>query len=372
MKAVPVTFVSSSAKRGGTERYLRMLLDSLSGAWISGVVCLEDGPLVESLRGRGYPTEVLRTSKRLHDIVWAAWRLRKLLRRANSRVVHADNLKAALVAVLATRGSRIPVVWVKHDFSWDGWLARLVGRACEQVVGVSSSVTRTFDGQARTNVRVIHHGLPALKVDREAGRRLILSALGPPAPSAVIALVGRLHPVKGHRELLEIIPSLLESCAGTRFAFVGGEDQSLLDYAADLKRDIVAADLQDVVTFLGHRDDAVDLISGCDLVVIPTVMDRAGFGREGFSYVGLEALAVGTPVVGYDHGGLPELLDDCGMLVPAGDRRALAATLLRVIEDTETRRRMAHCGRQRAARSFTLSSMVAKTQECYVEAARSR
>jgi glycosyltransferase involved in cell wall biosynthesis len=369
---VPVTFVSSSAKRGGTERYLTMLLDSLAAPWISGVVCLEDGPLVESLRRRGYPTEVVPTSKRLQDIIRSAWRLRKLLRRAGSRVVHADNLKAAVVAVLATRGSPIRVVWVKHDFSWDGWLARLVGRGCEQVVGVSSSVTRTFDSQARTKVRVIHHGLPPLNVDREAGRRLLLSALGVPAHSTIIALVGRLHPYKGHRELLEVIPTLLGHRRGIHFVFVGEEDESLPQYAASLKREIIAADLQDVVTFLGHRDDAIELISGCDLVVIPTIKDRAGFGREGFSYVGLEALVAGTPVVGYDHGALPELLDGCGALVPPGDRRALAAAILGIIEDPERRRRMARCGQQRAATSFVLSRMVSKTQQCYVEAARSR
>ena len=54
-------------------------------------------------------------------------------------------------------------------------------------------------------------------------------------------------------------------------------------------------------------------------------------GREGFPYVGLEAMAVGTPVVGYEHGGLPEMLGDCGLLVSPGDRNALGEAILHLL-----------------------------------------
>lgn len=372
MTAVPVAFVVSAAQPGGTERYLEMLLDGLGQDWVSSVVCLEDGPLVETLRAHGYSTAVLPTSKRARDILASAWRLRKLLRRTNPKVLHADNLKAALISTLATWASPIPVVWVKHDFSWDGWLARFIGRRCEQVIGVSSAVTSTFNGRVRTKVRVVYNGLPAIEVDRDAGRQLMLSALGPPAPSTIVALVGRLHPAKGHRELLAVTPVLREHSPGARVVFVGGEDRSQRAYASALRREVAAADLDDVVTFLGHRDDAIELMSGCDLVVIPSVEEPAGFGREGFPYVGLEALAVGTPVVGYDHGGLPELLGDCGSLVPPGDRSALANAITRVVEDVELRRQMARCGRERRARLFTLTRTVEETRQCYLEVAKSR
>jgi glycosyltransferase involved in cell wall biosynthesis len=368
MTAVPVTFVTD-AQPGGTERYLTLLLDGLGPAWIRDVVCLEDG-LADRLRARGYPARTLKTSRRKADILATAWRLRRLVRSSDTGVVHADNLKAALISVLATRGISLPVVWVKHDFSWDGWLARLVGKRCEQVIGVSSSVTRTFDGQGDTNVRVVHNGLPPMQVDREAGRRRLLDLVGPPEPSAIVALVGRLNPLKGHRELLSVIPALRDSAA-TRFVFLGGDDNSRPEFAAELRREVASAGLGDVVTFLGHQDGAVELIGGCDVVVIPTVCDSAGFGREGFPYVALEALAVGTPVVGYDHGGLPELLGECGLLIPPGDRGALGDSIRRLLDDPDLRDRLGRCGRKRVAEEFSLSATLRSMKTSYREATKS-
>ncbi len=56
---------------------------------------------------------------------------------------------------------------MKHDFSWDGRLARAVARRCDQVVGVSEAVTETFRGKTRRKVHVVHNGLPPLEVDRD-------------------------------------------------------------------------------------------------------------------------------------------------------------------------------------------------------------
>ena len=60
------------------------------------------------------------------------------------------------------------------------------------------------------------------------------------------------------------------------------------------------------------------------MLVIPSVTSRGGLGKEGFSLVALEAMGVGTPVVAYEYGGPPEVLGECGLLVPPGDRDALA------------------------------------------------
>jgi glycosyltransferase involved in cell wall biosynthesis len=361
---VPVTFVISHALSGGSERYLELLLDHLEPAWVHGVVSLQDGPFVARLRASGFEVEVVETGPRL-SMLPSAMRLRRLINHDPPAVVHANGVKAALVAALAR--PRAPVVWVKHDFSWDGPLARLVARRCARVVGVSAAVTATFRGRLRDRVRVVHNGIPAIDRDRSMGRDAVGTLIGAGGP--VVILVGRLHPAKGQLELVEAAPRVLERRPDTRFLLLGGEDPYQLDYARRVRGRIAELGLTRSVLSRPHHPDAPGVMAGCEVAVMPSVPDERGMGREGFGLVGLEAMTVGTPVVGYEGGALPEVLGDCALLVPGGDRVQLAEGIAGLLDDPERRDRMADCGRRLARERFTIDSTVAGMRDCYVEVA---
>lgn len=364
---VAVTFVSSHARLGGEENYLLKLIEELGPGWTRNVICLEDAPFVERLRLEGIPTEVIPTGPRL-GIAPSAVKLRRALRRANPDVVHANGVKAAVVCAAALVGSRTPWIWLKHDFSWDGRLANLVAARATQVVGVSEAVTETFRGDIRKKVHVVHNGLPELHVDRERGRARLLSLLGDDA-TEVVSLVARVDPTKGHRELIDILPDLLDARPGLHAAFIGAEHFPHLEFAEELRAEISEQGLGQAATFVGFQDDAVELIAGSDIVAIPSTIGERGLGREGFPYAGLEAMAVGTPVVAYAHGGLPEMLGDCGRLVRPGDRGALRDGILDLLDVPGAYEEAAACGRARVQERFTLAGMVEAMRERYREAA---
>ena len=364
---VAVTFVSSHARLGGEENYLLKLIEELGPAWVRNVICLEDAPFVERLRAEGIPTEVIPTGPRL-GIAPSAVKLRRALARARPDVVHANGVKAAVVCAAALVGSPTPWIWLKHDFSWDGRLANLVAGRATQVVAVSEAVSETFDGAARRKVRVVHNGLPELHVDREQGRARLRSLLGHD-PSDVVALVARIDPTKGHRELLAILPELLEARPGLHVAFIGAEHFPHLEFAEELRAEIAQSGLDRSATFVGFQDDATELIAGSDVIAIPSTIGERGLGREGFPYVGLEAMAVGTPVVAYAHGGLPEMLGDCGRLVPPDDRGAFRDAILGLLADPDAYEKAAACGRARVQERFSLTGMVDAMRERYREVA---
>jgi glycosyltransferase involved in cell wall biosynthesis len=364
---VRVAFVSPFVIQGGAERYLSLLLGGLDRSWIERIYFLADGPLVEELRAQGYPLEVVATGAGPASIVRSALRLRRELRRLRPEVVHADGIKGALVATLALAGTGIPVVWLKCDFSRDGWLARAVARRCRSIAAVSRAVTETFAESALQKTTVVPFGLPEAAVDRAAGRAALEALLGG-GGGPVLGLFGRLDPHKGHREILAVLPRLRER-HDVQAVFVGADDPAHPGYREQLVGEIAAAGLTEAVAVPGYRADSVELIAGCDALVIPSVTSRGGLGKEGFSLVALEAMGVGTPVVAYDYGGPPEVLGECGLLVRPGDRDALHEALLRLLEDAELRARLSACGRRRARERFSLSAMIGAMETRYREAA---
>jgi glycosyltransferase involved in cell wall biosynthesis len=89
------------------------------------------------------------------------------------------------------------------------------------------------------------------------------------------------------------------------------------------------------------------LYAECDLFVLPTLADMS-------SWVVLEAMATGRPVVVSGVGGIPDLVEEgvTGFLIPPGDRGALAGSLNALLESPELRRTMGLAGRRRVEERF--------------------
>ena len=118
------------------------------------------------------------------------------------------------------------------------------------------------------------------------------------------------------------------------------------------------------VRFLGHRDDARELLAACDVYANSSI-------SEGVSLTILEAMAAGLPVVATRVGGTPEIVDDtCGRLVPARDPEALAAALAELARDRgASPRRSGRGARARVEQHFTLDRMVREYRDAYYAAA---
>ncbi len=369
LSPVGVSFVSSHALGGGSERYLELLLSNLEPEWVRGLVSLQDGPFVERMRALGHKVDVVETGARA-GMAPAALRLRRVLRRQGPDVVHANGVKAALVAGLATSGSRMPVLWLKHDFSWDGPLARLVAWRSRRVVAVSGAITTVFGPRLSPKVSVVGNGVPAYARDEESGRALVGQLAGAPGPVAL--LVGRLHPAKGQLELVESAPRVLERRPDARLLLLGDDDPNQVAYGRRVRERVRELGIEQSVRFAGHRDDPLRVMSGADVMVLPSVPDDRGFGKEACPFALLEAMSVKTPVVAYAAGGIPEVLGDCGRLVAEGDRAALADAIIELLGDRGARERAGECGYARVRERHGLAGTVDSMKRVYVEMAAGR
>jgi glycosyltransferase involved in cell wall biosynthesis/GT2 family glycosyltransferase len=365
---VRVLFLSSHSRRGGSERYLESVVARLGDGWVEQIVCLEEGPLVTSLRRNGIPVHVLQTSRSGGSIIASARRFRLLVQQSRADVIHANGVKAAVVAAIASLRSRVPIVWIKHDFSYDGLPARVIASQCRFVVGVSKAVTDTF-GKATERIRVVHTGIEVSPIDRDMAHRALIDEMGVDSGSRVLGLVGRLHPVKGHATVLDILPELINRIPLIEVAFVGAEDDAYPGYENELKLRADELGVGHRVHWLGYRDDLRGLFGGIDILVVPSGPHRRGPGREAFPLVALESMAAGTPVVGFDRGGFPEVIGDCGLAVSYQDTRQLVESIVRVLTDQALADRLAACGRERVEKYFTFDPMLRALRSIYADAA---
>ncbi len=110
--------------------------------------------------------------------------------------------------------------------------------------------------------------------------------------------------------------------------------------------------------FLGRIQDVPGFLSGLDIFVLPSL-------SEGQSIAVLEAMAAGLPVVVSAVGGMPELVDGCGMTFPPGDADALSGVLSTLISSSDLREELGRRARARVMERYNLSAMLYEYERVY-------
>jgi glycosyltransferase involved in cell wall biosynthesis len=373
---VPVTFVNSSTRIGGAELFLISLLDGLGRGWVDRVIVPGSGELADLLRDRAVPTEVVDSGRRL-GLAAGAGRLRRALRERPPRLLVAHGSRAALTTALAGTGGGPVWVWSRVDRTLDGPVARWLARRCAMVIGTSESVIDAL-GRSPRRARAVYPGIPEYTIDRRDAREQTLARLACRRDTEVVVLSGQLCRPKGQAELIAAAPRILGARPRAHFALLGGEREGFAGDEDELRGLARELGVERRVHFLGQRPpgigdvaEAVRFVAGCEVLVAPSLRDRYGW-QEGFGLAVAEAMKVGTPVVAYRHGSLPEVLGDAGLVVSEGDSAGLAEAVVRLLGDSRLRESIAAEARSRADRLFDPAAALRGTRAAYAEAASTR
>ena len=168
------------------------------------------------------------------------------------------------------------------------------------------------------------------------GRDEVRREIGTSPDSTVIVQVSRMEPWKGHKLHLEALGELRGLDDWECWQVGGAQRPDETRYVDEMQALARSLGIADRVRFLGRRSDVPDLLAAADIFCQPNL------GPEPFGIVFVEALNAGLPVVTTAMGGPLEIVDDsCGRLTPPGDVRALAAALQELVENPETRNRLA-------------------------------
>jgi colanic acid/amylovoran biosynthesis glycosyltransferase len=172
---------------------------------------------------------------------------------------------------------------------------------------------------------------------------------GDPAPAGYVMFAGRFVEKKGAMYLIEAVRRLEAMGRDVRLLLVGAGPLE-----AELRR--ATASLKHV-EFRGWmpNNELRRWMRGALALCVPSVHAADG-DAEGLPTVVIEAMAAGTPVIGSDHAGIGEAIEDArtGFLVPEQDPDAIAAALRRLLDDPGLRRQLGENARSAAVEHFDM------------------
>jgi glycosyltransferase involved in cell wall biosynthesis len=356
-------------QRGGAELMLRQLVGFTSEVkWT--VAFLESGPMVSEFQDLGVASHVLQ-AKRLRNVatyVATVHALARLIREQRAEIVVGWMTKAQLYAGPAAFLARVPAVWYRMETpSRTSPLDRLAtALPAKLVIAVSAATGRE---QARLfparPIRVVY---PGVELDRFDPDRLppavaLREELGLPTDIPIIGIFGRLQEWKGMHVLIEAMPRVLEQHPDARCVVVGGIHALEPDYRGRLTDLIDRLGIGEQVVLAGPQSNVPAWMNAVDVVVHAS-------RNEPFGIVLIEAMALGKPLVAGAEGGPAEVIAHGvnGLLVPYGDVPALAACLVRLLNDRGFAKRLGEAARERA-RDFSIERHVEALQSAVRDAA---
>jgi len=369
-RPLTVVQVLPALEAGGVERGTLEVARALVQAGHRSIVISAGGRLVRRLLDEGSEHLAWPIGAKSPWTLRLVPRLRRLLARERVDILHARSRMPAWVAWLAWRGmdpARRPrFVTTVHGFYSVGRYSAVMTRG-ERVIAVSEAIRRYLLAHYRLppeRVEVIHRGVdPALYPHGYRPPSRWLEAWYRDHPRLldrlVLTLPGRLTRLKGHETFIELVRRLLLERLDVHGLVVGGHDRRHAGYARELARRAEAAGLRGRLTFLGHREDLREIMAVSNLVL--SLSEKP----ESFGRTVLEALSLGVPVVGWDHGGVGEILARIypAGRVPKGDHDALHGRVRELLAQPEP---------VPAGPHFPLETMLGRTLALYEALAAGR
>lgn len=287
-------------------------------------------------------------------------RLAKWLRQRRTQVLNMHSSRDGWMLGIAGRLARVPlIIRTRHiDVDYPNpWLSRhAFTTVADHVLTTSDRITDHFQkifNLTDDNITTLPTGID-INLFSPAGEKAQLISNNGNKP--LIGMVSVLRSWKGHATFLEAAAQLQASGFTGRFVIVGDGPQR-----ENIPQQIARLNLGDVVSLIGHREDVPAVLRALSVLVIPSTK------HEGVPQIGLQALAVKTPVVGSDVGGIPEIIrhGETGRIFPGGNAAALATVINETLSSVAQTNLMTACGRALVESHHSLDTMLDKLNALY-------
>lgn len=358
--------IGDSSLSGGPQHVLTLSF-GLKNKFDVTVAC-PPGPMVKELQKNHIKSFIIPMKSRAD--LSAIFKLRKLIKKEKFKIAHTQGSRGGSIGRLACWGLKVLVLYTEHTRTFEFKLKnpaldqihiiglRFLDYLTHKTIAVSEAVRQWLIKTPITEsekVITILNGIDLNRFNFDIDINKKREELNLFSSNLLICTVASLLPHKGIKYLLYAIYEVKKKIPNINLLIVGCGPQQ-----RELEEIVEKLKIKKDVRFLGVREDVLKILKIIDVFVLPSQ-------AEPFGLVILEAMALGKPVIGTKVGGIPEIISDqkTGILVPPGDSKALAKTIIELLTNDQKAKHMGEAGRRRVEKYFTSQAMVEKTENLY-------
>lgn len=358
-----IAFVCFSRSLGGLELSTLRLAKTMSE---KGNALLLIVPPSSPLHHRALEAELgvatLEPSWKYGDF-FTAFRLGRLLK--NNRVdvvVLMQSKDIHLASIASTMAPSTKLVFYQQMDSgynkrdpFHTWVYSKLSRWISLTQGMRNNVL-SFTRMPREKVDVVPLGIDLQEFDpANYARRQARKFFKLPRNARIIGVLGRLDPQKGQEFLLRAVPGVVKNHPNAHVVIAGDETAGESGYKASLEHVCRTLAIDKRVTFLPFTNDVPRLLAALDVFVLPSFSETYGL-------VVIEAMAMKTPVIATNAGGVPEIVTNgkTGLLVEPRDSDALGRAIQSLLANVALRSKITRAARTETLRRFDFRLTVEK------------
>lgn len=348
-----ILFVNNFRGRGGGEEFLRDLLPGLVSKDVKvGLVCRPGTPLVGMFKGSDITVHPIKRSGL--STINAVFKTAKVIQEGGYEIIDIqrghDIIQSWLGALLSGRRPVLMYTPQVPEFIRSRFLLSRMKRIVTISRHIRDRIVSYFPKIA-SRTGIIYYGIDLDKFKPENIRRGTLRGrFGLPSDVRIIGTVGDLW--KNQVEFLDALVLIRREIPGARFALVAS--QSGTGQIEVFKQRAAELGLTEAVLWTGRlsKEEMLSFYADIDVAI-------STHRNEGFGIWVLEALAVGTPIVSVNEGGIRDSLESCpaGVLVDGGPEH-MAAAVVKILKNPAEHQRMAEAGPRWTADRFGRQRMI--------------
>lgn len=378
-----ILYLHAGAEMYGADKVMLDLIKGLDKNKFRPVVVLPtDGVLVDALKDENIevkviPYPIMRRKyfnpigiiKYGFGLIKYSSQIAKLAKKENIDIIH-NNTAAVLEGSIVSRKLKIPQLWEIHEIIVN---PKIMYKVTSKLIAKYSTITATVSNAVKNHlmdsgyfkedkIKVIYNGVDSKRFNPENDSTYLRNDFNIPDNVKIIGMIGRVNSWKGQSDFLKAANILMDKYPDIYTVFVGNAFEGEEWREEELNESISKSPNKDRIINMGYRTDSENIYSLFDIFVLPST------NPDPLPTVVLEAMATGKPVVGYNHGGIREMVKENynGYFAEVRNPEDLAKKIDTLLSDENLIKDMGENSRKRLLSEFSIDVYVKNYEDEYI------